>query len=51
MLGEELWGAVSAPVHPKGIQWGLRSGLCAGHSSSSTPSLANHLFGLDVLVV
>lgn len=41
--------AVGGPVHPKGVQVTqmLRSGLCAGHSSSSLHILANRVL-LDV---
>ena len=31
-------------IHPKGVLSGLRSGLCAGQSSSSTPDSLIHVF-------
>lgn len=67
LLGEEAWGTFY--IHSSASQKysvELRSGLCAGHSSSATPSLANHVvmdltlytgelscwnrFGLDPLI-
>lgn len=41
MFSEEAWAAVRFPIHPKHVHWGLRSGLCTDHSSSSTPTLEN----------
>ncbi len=44
MLVDKALLAITVPVHPKGVLMGLRSGLCAGQSSSSTPNSSNHVF-------
>lgn len=38
---QETWHAVSVLIHPKGVQGSV---LRAGHSSSSTSTLTNHVF-------
>lgn len=37
-VGWKVWGAVSVPVHLKGVQWcgESESGLCVGHSSNTS---------------
>lgn len=42
MSSEELWDAVTIPIHPKGVR--LRSDPCAEYWTSSTPTLVNHIF-------
>lgn len=39
MLDGEIW----SPVHPKGVQWGKGSRLCANHSNYLSPTLASHV--------
>ena len=43
MLDGKAWLSVSTLIHPKG-SIGLRSGLCAGQSSSYTPDSLIHVF-------
>lgn len=43
MSGEDAWDTVGVPLHVKGVQWGLRSGLCADRLSSSF-TFSRHAF-------
>lgn len=43
MLGEKARCAIQVKVHPKAVQQGSGSGLCAGHLSSSALALADHI--------
>lgn len=45
MSEKDVWDAFVLPGYPEGVQRGSAwSGLCAEHSSFSTPTLVNHVF-------